>query len=141
MRRGASIGLSIALTIIVGGALVWDRIYRIPARCPASPLSPGALLVIEHGGVLPRGVGVARQEALRPPPERRQGVLPPQRRRTPITVRAPVEVRTYRVREGESLSTIAKKFYLRSSRWPEIAQANNLTEPFLIRTGQTLKIP
>jgi nucleoid-associated protein YgaU len=45
------------------------------------------------------------------------------------------------VQEGESLSSIARSVYRRASRWPEIARANGLSEPFRIRAGQTLTIP
>ena len=139
-QRGASIGLSVALTIIVGGALVWDRIYRGPGNPPRPAPAPGALLVIEYGGVPPRPRGGVERETRRALSVHR--AQPDRRRQEDAELRrTPAPVRTHRVREGESLSSIAKKFYRQSSRWPEIARANHLSEPFLIRTGETLKIP
>lgn len=137
-RRGASIGLIIALTLIVGGALVWDRIYRTPTT-PRNPRpAAGSLLVIEHGGGPPRprvAPQVRNEETIR---RRTDG----RRTRAHTAQGAPVvEVRTHIVADGESLSTIARKFYRRSSRWPEIARANGLSEPYVIRTGQKLTIP
>jgi len=150
-QRGASIGLSLALTIIVGGALVWDRIYRIPDLPHYPPPSPGALLVIEHGASpsrgcpsrskLSRGAEGVSQVTLRSSSEHRERGSDLERRRTSEQGGLSVQFKTHLVRKGESLSTIALKFYRRSSRWPEIARANNLFEPFLIRAGQTLKIP
>ncbi len=138
-RRGANIGLIIALTIIVGGALVWDRIYRIPVVL-RNPLPPeGSLLVIEHGGVPPRTR--VEPELGRSEPVRRREPPILGTKREPARRPPPVEVRTHIVADGESLSSIALKFYRRSSRWPEIARANGLSDPFVIRTGQTLQIP
>ena len=47
----------------------------------------------------------------------------------------------YRVKPGDSLSKIAKDKYRDASRWPSIAKANNLKEPYKIFVGQELIIP
>jgi hypothetical protein len=139
-RRGANIGICIALTVIVGGALVWDRIYRIP-RTPRNPLpANGSLLVLEHGGV------PARQRTAPLPEERRVNPIlrdHEERRRETRVVRRepPTPLRTHVVRDGDSLSSIAFEVYRKSSRWPEIARANKLSDPFLIRAGDKLRIP
>ncbi len=51
--------------------------------------------------------------------------------------------RIYTVAPGDSLSKIAKEFYGKASRWPEIFEANRdqLSNPDLIKPGQVLKIP
>ncbi len=49
--------------------------------------------------------------------------------------------RTTRVREGESLSQVSVRVYDTSRRWPEIAVLNALKEPFVVRTGQLLRLP
>jgi Uncharacterized protein containing LysM domain len=47
----------------------------------------------------------------------------------------------YTVAEGDSLSSIAQKFYGDLYRWPLILEYNNLTDPNLIEVGMVLKIP
>jgi nucleoid-associated protein YgaU len=51
--------------------------------------------------------------------------------------------RQYTIQEGDTLSTIAKKFYGASSRWKEIYEANKdvLSSPRNLKLGQVLKIP
>jgi LysM repeat protein len=48
---------------------------------------------------------------------------------------------TYTVKSGDTLRGIAQKFYGDSSLADLIAQANNITDPASIRTGQKLTIP
>lgn len=47
----------------------------------------------------------------------------------------------YVVQEGDSLSSIASKFYGDANRWPDIARRNYLSSPTDIIPGQTLIIP
>jgi len=47
----------------------------------------------------------------------------------------------YTVAEGDSLSSIAQKFYGDLYRWPLILEYNNLANPDLIEVGMVLKIP
>ena len=49
----------------------------------------------------------------------------------------------YAVQEGDTLSTIAKKFYGASSRWKDIYEANKnvLSSPKALKIGQTLSVP
>lgn len=47
----------------------------------------------------------------------------------------------YTVKEGDTLFTIAEKYYKDGSRFTEIAQANNLTDPNTIEAGESLNIP
>ncbi|GCD39167.1 peptidoglycan-binding protein [Streptomyces chrestomyceticus JCM 4735] len=49
--------------------------------------------------------------------------------------------RTYRVRPGDSLSSIAAELLGSLSRWPEIARLNGLADADVLRVGQVLKIP
>jgi len=48
---------------------------------------------------------------------------------------------TYTVEKGDTLWIIAERFYNDGTRWVEIAQANNLTNPDLIHVGNVLIIP
>ena len=52
-------------------------------------------------------------------------------------------VRTYTVVKGDTLSHIAKHFYGKAGKWPEIYEANRdqLDNPDRIKPGQVLKIP
>lgn len=51
--------------------------------------------------------------------------------------------KTYAVQEGDTLSSIAKKFYGASSRWKDVYEANRkiLPSPKSLKIGQTLNIP
>lgn len=47
----------------------------------------------------------------------------------------------YTVKEGDTLFTIAEKYYADGYQYPEIAKANNLTNVDQIEIGQILQIP
>jgi cytochrome b involved in lipid metabolism len=47
----------------------------------------------------------------------------------------------YKVQKGEGLWQIAAKELGDGYKWMEIAQANNLQKPYVLRVGQELKIP
>lgn len=47
----------------------------------------------------------------------------------------------YTVKDGDTLFTIAEKYYQDGFKYPEIAKANNLTNVDQIEPGQTLEIP
>ena len=57
--------------------------------------------------------------------------------------RADVEVRTYTVVAGDSLSKIAKREYGDAQKWRQIFEANRdqIKDPDLIHPGQVLTIP
>lgn len=48
---------------------------------------------------------------------------------------------TYTVKSGDTLGSISQKFYNNSTRWREIAKANNITDPSKLRIGEVLVIP
>lgn len=47
----------------------------------------------------------------------------------------------YRVKEGDTLFSVAEKFYQDGYKYQEIAKSNNLENPDLLEVGQTLEIP
>ncbi len=47
----------------------------------------------------------------------------------------------YTVAKGDTLMSIARKFYGDARRYKDIAKANNITDPNKISIGQVLKIP
>lgn len=47
----------------------------------------------------------------------------------------------YTVKEGDTLFTIAEKYFADGYKYPEIAKASNLTNPDQIEKGQVLQIP
>jgi len=47
----------------------------------------------------------------------------------------------YVVKSGDSLSNISKSFYGNPNEYRRIAEANNISNPDRIQTGQQLKIP
>jgi nucleoid-associated protein YgaU len=131
--RGTSIGLIIALTLIVGSALVWDRLFRIPLAPSSDVVDRNSLLVVEHGGVPPR----ARIRTESPPQSRDR----PDARRSRTEPPPKKPTRFHVVKDGESLSVISSKIYGTCTRWMELAAANDLREPYVIRTGQKIRIP
>ncbi|MFZ2653708.1 MAG: LysM peptidoglycan-binding domain-containing protein [Victivallales bacterium] len=54
-----------------------------------------------------------------------------------------VEAHTYTIEKGDTLSTIAKKVYGKSSKWPVILEANKdkITDAGKLKVGMTIKIP
>lgn len=55
--------------------------------------------------------------------------------------RPDADARTYTVRAGDTLSSIAARELGRASRWPEIGALNGLANPDLIVVGQVLTLP
>ena len=51
--------------------------------------------------------------------------------------------RNYRVQPGDTLASIARKFYKSSARWPKILEANSaiISKPADLKPGQNLVIP
>ena len=47
----------------------------------------------------------------------------------------------YVVKSGDSLSNISKLFYGNANEYTKIAEANQISNPDRIQTGQQLKIP
>ena len=60
---------------------------------------------------------------------------------SPISGTPNTNAKYYTVVKGDTLWGIAQKFYGNGSRYPEIAKANNISNPNLIRVGQKLLIP
>jgi len=47
----------------------------------------------------------------------------------------------YAVKSGDNLSKIAKHFYGNAGKYSEIAKANNISNPDLIKVGQEINLP
>jgi nucleoid-associated protein YgaU len=47
----------------------------------------------------------------------------------------------YTIKSGDNLSKISKHFYGNANKYPEIAKANNIANPDLIKVGQQLNLP
>ncbi len=54
---------------------------------------------------------------------------------------SPITGPTYTIQKGDYLWVIAVRAYGDGFKWPEIARANNLTNPDLIHSGNVLKLP
>lgn len=48
---------------------------------------------------------------------------------------------TYTVKSGDSLQDVAKRLLGSSKRWPEIVEANKMSDPSMLKVGQQLRIP
>lgn len=57
------------------------------------------------------------------------------------TTRAVASMRTHRVRDGDSLHSIAYANYGDPTRWPVIAEANGIDDPLHLRRGSELSVP
>jgi LysM repeat protein len=60
---------------------------------------------------------------------------------SPYAVAVTPRQRSYRVRSGDTLWSIAAKVYGEPNRWHQIADANNIRNPRRLRVGQVLIIP
>lgn len=49
--------------------------------------------------------------------------------------------KTYAVQDGDTLWSISEKFYQSGYNWVDLAQANNLTNPNYLTTGEELSLP
>jgi nucleoid-associated protein YgaU len=47
----------------------------------------------------------------------------------------------YTIQSGDNLSKISKRFYGNANKYPEVAKANNISNPDLIKVGQQLNLP
>ena len=47
----------------------------------------------------------------------------------------------YTIESGDNLSKISKRFYGNANKYSEIAKANNIANPDLIKVGQQINIP
>jgi len=59
----------------------------------------------------------------------------------PAPTPPPPAINTHVVQHGETLWSLAVKYYSDGQQWTRIAQANNITDPAKLRVGQVLKIP
>jgi len=57
------------------------------------------------------------------------------------TVIAPAGGQTYTVQKGDTLYRIAKMHYGSGNRWPEIADANGISDPTKLFVGKVLTLP
>ena len=140
--RGAKLGLVLALTLIVGGCLIFDRVYSGRASTRPEHAPAGRTLVLVHGGQ----DRPAFRESRAPETGRRTGSSA-HRRTGPVVderrVRRPERpvARNHMVVKGDSLYRLAKVYYGAPTRWKDIAQANGIREPYVIREGDRLRIP
>ena len=47
----------------------------------------------------------------------------------------------YTIESGDNLSKISKRFYGNANKYPEIAKANSIANPDLIKVGQQINLP
>lgn len=60
---------------------------------------------------------------------------------TKLTIKTPPAGRTYKVKKGDTLYGIARKFYNNPRKWRDILEANNLRSERDLRIGMMLVIP
>lgn len=61
--------------------------------------------------------------------------------RRPIIHREDLEDKAYIVRQGDTLTSIAFKFYGEPLNWFIIADVNNIQNPFILEMGKSIIIP
>lgn len=129
------IWLAAVLLLVAGSAVAWDRMYRgRPADAPVMPRAD-RLAVFEHR---PSSRAAPARTATTSSPPPRVHRPPP---RLPSAQSADPSPRIWTVRRGDSLYGIAEEAYGDPMRWRDIARLNGLREPFLIRAGQSLRLP
>lgn len=64
-----------------------------------------------------------------------------QNKSRPAPADPPIKAKTYTIVKGDTLSGICRKFYGNANLYPKLAKVNNIKNPNLIYTGNTLKIP
>lgn len=104
-----------ALLIIIGGFLVFNYLSGLN-RTKAPSITPEATQSVQ--------------------PQENQGTTP-----TPNQSLTPTTPTNHTVARGDSLSSIAKKYYGDGSKWTEIAKANSIANPSRIFAGTVLSIP
>ncbi len=134
MNTSGLFGLALSLSL-AGGCTVPDRSWSSPSgREPTRTPLDGT------PGVLPgeaRLLGVRDGESARTVPpadaERVPGAVPvdTERARTDIA---------HRVERGDTLGSIARRYYDDEARWREIARRNGIAAPGELAVGQTLSI-
>ncbi len=53
-------------------------------------------------------------------------------------VAAPAEMMIYQIGQGDTLFNVSQKYEI---SWQTLAEINNLSEPYILKVGQKLKIP
>ena len=51
------------------------------------------------------------------------------------------DTQAYTIKSGDTLGAISQLFYATASKYPQIAQANNIADPNKINVGTTLQLP
>jgi LysM repeat protein len=51
------------------------------------------------------------------------------------------DAQAYTIKSGDTLGAISQLFYATASKYPQIAQANNISNPDHISVGSTLQLP
>jgi len=124
-----------ALTLVVLCLLIWDRWHGDPS--PGTAPRPDRTLRVRIGGD-PVPADEANKDVRRSSsdPARHAEAAPA----PPPPPPAPA-VRTYTVKDGDTLGVIATRELGSASRAKEIAALNGIDDPALIRKGAVLKLP
>lgn len=147
MRRGAKIAVAVSL---LAGGLAGATAFRRPAAparieaveaSPAAPVEPDAESAPRAPSTpqppQPAPPAVPRVTLDWPPEIGPEAVLGPPRELPPE------EVTSHKVREGETLSGLARKYLGSSERFAELWEANRevVASPQRLRAGVVLRIP
>jgi nucleoid-associated protein YgaU len=124
-----------ALTLVVLCLLIWDRWHGDPST-GAAPRPDRTLRVRIGGDAAPATGAGAADEARRASNDPAKHVLP-----APPPPPPPPAVRTYTVKDGDTLGAIASRELGSASRAAEIAALNGIQDAALIRKGAVLKLP
>jgi nucleoid-associated protein YgaU len=124
-----------ALTLVVLCLVAWDRLGGSGA---AGAPPPDRTLRVEIGGGAPAQPGRVPQPQPQSGSDPRVRVEPPPPQPPPTP--PPPEL-TYTVKDGDTLSGIAREQLGSARRAAEIAELNGVPDPGRIRPGQVLKLP
>jgi LysM repeat protein len=120
-----------------GAAYHYRRILALHASGPRADASRAALRRLEAGSATSEGAQNRPKSA--PTPK----TVTPEQAAAEGEKAAKGKVRTYVVQSGDTLVSIAKKFYQSSSRWKDVLDANQnqLSNPDELKAGKTIIIP
>ncbi len=125
-----------ALTVVVLCLLLVDRLRADPAA-QATP-APNSTLKVQLGGPSPPPSPPVAPPAVSPDVRAQD---PPLVQPPPTPGPPPAPPRSYTVRDGDTLSEIARRELGSTARAAEIARLNGISDPSKIRAGQVLQLP
>lgn len=139
-----TLGVAACLTIFAGlivGMMVFPS--SSPQSAPAEVAIGSTWIADSSDQIASPRRGSDIELAPAEPQARRAGVISDVAAAISATPAASASVRTYKVQPGDTLGSIARRFYKNSGQWQKIVEANKgaLSDPTKLKQGTVLIIP